>query len=97
HLQYFNDLYKSIGQISRVLKHGGIFIPVVQNSFYKEVENDLAQTVIEMSQQHGLVLVKDTHFSAKVNMSSINTKSNKYISKKDIFESVLIFKNNGKH
>lgn len=93
HLQYFNDLYNSIGQISRVLKHDGIFIPVVQNSFYKEIENDLAKTVIEMSQQHGLLLVKDQHFSAKVNMSSINSKSNKYISKKEIFESVLIFKN----
>ncbi|WP_152634867.1 DNA methylase [Acinetobacter nosocomialis] len=96
HLQYFNDLYKSIGHISRVLKNDGIFIPVVQNSFYKVIENNLAQTVIEMSQQHGLTLVRDTKFSAKINMSSINTKSNKYISQKDIFESVLFFKNSRK-
>lgn len=96
HLQYFKDLYKSIEEISRILKVGGVFVPVVQNSYYKEVENNLAQIVIEMCEYYGLALVKHKKFPAKTTMSSINTKSNKYIIKKDIFESVLIFENHGK-
>lgn len=95
HLQYFDDIYKSIEQISRILKLNGLFISVVQNSFYKEINNDLAKTLSEMSQNCGLNLIREDHFQAKINMSSINSKSNRYISKKQISESVLIFKNIG--
>ena len=48
-----------------------------------------------MSQNCGLNLIREDHFQAKINMSSINSKSNRYISKKQISESVLIFKNIG--
>lgn len=95
HLQYFDDIYKSIEQISRILKLNGLFISVVQNSFYKEINNDLAKTLGEMSQNCGLNLIREDHFPTKTNMSSINSKSNRYISKKQISESVLIFKNIG--
>ena len=95
HLQYFDDIYKSIEQISRILKLNGLFISVVQNSFYKEINNDLAKTLSEMSKNCGLDLIREDHFETKTNMSYINSKSNRYISKKQISESVLIFKNIG--
>lgn len=93
HLQYFNDLYNSIGEISRVLKPRGLFIPIVQNSFYKEINNDLPKIMKEMSESYSLKLIREDLFPAKINMSSINSKSNKYIEKKEISESVLIFSN----
>lgn len=95
HLQYFDDIYKSVSQISRVLKPKGLFIPVVQNSFYKEINNDLAKIINEMSENFGLSLIREEIFPAKINMSSINSKSSKYLSKKSIVESVLIFKKCG--
>jgi len=95
HLQYFNDLYKSLYQISKILKPNGLFISVVQNSFYKEINNDLAKVVDEMSNSFGLSLVREDKFISKNNMSLINSKSNRYINHKQITESVLIFKNTG--
>lgn len=93
HLQYFDALYKSIGEISRILKPNGLFIPIVQNSFYKEVNNDLSKIMTEMSENQGLKKIREDVFHSKINMSSINSKSNKYINKKQINESVLFFTN----
>ncbi|HCV3140835.1 TPA: hypothetical protein OV568_003321, partial [Acinetobacter baumannii] len=93
HLQYFHDLYLSISEISRILKPNGLFIPIVQNSFYKEINNNLPQVITEMAEQFGLKLLREDLFPTKNTMSSINTKSNKYIAKKQTSESVLIFTN----
>lgn len=92
HLQYFDDLYQSLENISKVLKLNGLFIPVVQNSFYKEINNDLAEVIVEMSANFGMSLIRHDKFESKINMSSINSRSNKYIVGKKIAESVLIFK-----
>lgn len=93
HLQYFNDLYISIGEVSRILKSNSLFIPIVQNSFYKEVNNDLPRIMTEMAENQGLKKIREDMFFSKTNMSSINTKSNKYINEKQIYESVLFFSN----
>lgn len=92
HLQYFDDLYQSLDNISKVLKPDGLFIPVVQNSFYKEINNDLAKVITEMSANFGMSLIRHDKFESKINMSLINSRSNKYITSKNITESVLIFK-----
>lgn len=93
HLQYFDALYKSISEISRILKPNGLFIPIAQNSFYKEVNNDLSKIMTEMSENQGFNKIREEVFHSKINMSSINSKSNKYINKKQINESVLFFSN----
>ena len=49
HLKYFRSLGRSVGQISRVLKSGGIGVFVVQDSRYKDLKNDLAMVVSEMA------------------------------------------------
>ncbi|HEN9519045.1 TPA: DNA methyltransferase [Acinetobacter baumannii] len=91
HIQYFSNMFKSLEEIYRVLKYNGTFILVVQNSYYKEVFNDIATHLSEMSINIGFSLIKREDFPIR-SLSNINKNSSKYVSKKQNFESVLILK-----
>ncbi|MBR7215665.1 DNA methylase [Pseudomonas sp. B2021] len=92
HVQYYNALYKSIGEASRVCRPGADLVFVVQNSYYKEVLNDLALIVEEMGSYFNLETQQRCDFSNNRSMSDINTNSKKYSKARRTEESVLIFK-----
>ncbi|MCU4416238.1 site-specific DNA-methyltransferase [Acinetobacter bereziniae] len=89
HTQYFNCMYHSLVEIYRVMKSGGKFILVVQNSYYKEFLNDIAKYLTEMSLNIGFKLVEQRDFPIK-SISSINKNSIKYKNLKENFESIII-------
>lgn len=89
HIQYFNSMFLSLAEIYRVLKSGSTFILVVQNSYYKEFLNDIANHLAEMSLNIGFKSIKRTDFPIK-SISSINKRSLKYSPLKENFESILI-------
>ncbi|MHB2061868.1 DNA methyltransferase [Pseudomonas monsensis] len=91
-LRYFDSLYKSIIEISRVTKNGGICYIVVQDSYYKEIFIDLAAITTDMFMTNKWSLVEQNDFIATRNKAAINTKSNKYQSNKIATESVLILR-----
>lgn len=91
HVQYFNSLFLSISEISRVLKVGGQCVLVVQNSHYKEILNDVSGIVCDMAMHHGLSLTRRENFSTTRSMVGLNRNSKKYIPKRVTTESVLCF------
>lgn len=91
HRQYFNSLYSSIGELSRVLRLGGKAILVVQDSYYKEVRNDVALITTEMAEIAGLSLTLRKDFSADRSMSGLNGHAKKYRNNSKATESVLCF------
>lgn len=92
HVQYYESLFLSLKEASRVCKSGADLIFVVQNSHYKNVLNDLALIVEEMGAGLGLMKKKRLDFLTKRSMSSLNHHSRKYIKNRSNTESVLIFK-----
>jgi ubiquinone/menaquinone biosynthesis C-methylase UbiE len=92
YMQYFSEILRSIHEIGRVLKKNGLFVCVVQDSFYKEIYCDLAKTIIEMSNSVQLELISRRDFDARVVMANIHTGTKKYRSKINAKESVLMFK-----
>ena len=82
---------KSIKEINRVLKADGDAILVVQDSYYKDLHNDLPLFIAEMATNIGLKLEERVDFKAR-SLSNINSKSLNYRSIKPIYESVLHFK-----
>ena len=50
HVAYFGSLYRSLRELARVLKDGGHLILVVQDSYYKDIHNDLPLIVAEMAE-----------------------------------------------
>lgn len=91
HLQYFNSLYVSIKEISRILNEKGRAVIVVQDSYYKEIRNDVAQIVVEMAEFSGLSLLIKKDFLSSRSMVGINNRSKKYRKDKISVESVLLF------
>ncbi|MCY2686002.1 DNA methyltransferase [Salinimicrobium sp. TH3] len=92
HFQYYQSMYKSICHLSQdVIKPGGGLVLVVQDSFYKDIHNNLQENLIDLASKTGLDLQNRIDFKVKRSMSSINSKSNKYRNFISPTESVLCF------
>ena len=68
HVQYFQSIGNSISEISRVLKPCGKCILVVQDSYYKDLHNDLPSIFIEMAELRDLQLLDRSDFAVSRTM-----------------------------
>jgi DNA modification methylase len=91
HVQYFGLVYDSMREISRVLKPNGRCVLVVQDSYYKEIHNDLPQIVSDMAASVGLCLSDSTNFRLSRTLAGVNPGTRKYRQKFDATESVRCF------
>lgn len=89
HVQYFDAIHRSLVEINRVLKPRGGCVLVVQDSYYKDVHNDLPQMFIEMATSMGLVLALRQNFRLRRTMAGINPSSREYRVDFGATESVL--------
>jgi DNA methylase len=91
HLDYFDKLNRSIAQISRSLRPSAPAFLIVQDSYYKEIHNDLAGIVTEMARSSGLELRRRADFHSSNCMSRINSRSVAHETRKGSVESVVCF------
>jgi tRNA G10 N-methylase Trm11 len=91
HLQYFRSIANSISEISRVLKPRGKCVLVVQDSYYKDLHNDLPSIFSEMGELRGFRLRERRDFPQSRTMAGINPRSSEYRSTFSAVESVLVF------
>ncbi len=94
HLQYFDSLYRSLNEATRVLASKAPCVFVVQNSYYKEIRNDIAAIVGQMTQGLGMSLMGQADFSTSRSMVEVNLRSKKYIGIRSTIESVLFLRKN---
>ncbi|MQR00986.1 DNA methyltransferase [Glaciimonas soli] len=92
HLQYFASLSRSLSEVGRVLARNGTCVLVVQDSYYKDVYNNVPQIVCEMASNSGLELVHRGDFHSKRSMAGINPKARMYVANRTSTESVLYFR-----
>lgn len=92
HLDYFDKLFRSISALSTSLKSDGAAILVVQDSYYKDLHNDLAGITSEMALSASLFLSRRDDFFSSRSMSGINGRSRAYMRPLGATESVLCFK-----
>lgn len=88
HLQYFDSMYKSLLEVHRVLKVGGNAVIVVQDSYYKDLHNNLPLFITQIAENIGFQKNKQIDY-AVTSMSVINAKSRKYGQYKSVHESVI--------
>lgn len=91
HVQYFSAINSSIMEINRVLKKNSGCVLVVQDSFYKEVYNDLPQIIVEMAGNSELDLIRRQDHKLATGMGGIKTQSSEHRTKSEYTESVLCF------
>jgi DNA modification methylase len=91
HVQYFHSIYNSLSELNRVLKPGSFCMLVVQDSYYKDIHNDLPRIFIEMGQNTNLKLRRKEDFRSERSMSGINYHRTRYRNNSSATESVLCF------
>jgi hypothetical protein len=89
HVQYFRSIWNSLAEINRVLKSRAACFLVVQDSYYKDVHNNLPQIFAEMASGHGLDLFHRADFSSSRTLAGINPGVRQYRSQFGATESVL--------
>jgi len=91
HLQYFHSIRASLAEISRVMRPKARCTLVVQDSFYKDLHNDLPKIFVEMAAHQHLELIKRQDFPLSRTMAGINPGANGYRKSFSATESVLSF------
>ena len=89
--QYFVSAFASMREIDRVLKKAGHCVLVVQDSYYKEVLNDLPTIFCEMALGIGWKLKRKIDFPVKRTLAGINPRAKQYRDAFQAVESALIF------
>jgi SAM-dependent methyltransferase len=90
HLQYFESVSQSLSEISRVLKPNGRCVLVIQDSYYKDLYNNLSQAFAEMAGERGLETSERFDFPLSRTMAGINPRAGRYRSTFSAVESVLV-------
>lgn len=91
HVTYFRAMYRSLHEIVRITKSSGYCVLVVQDSYYKDIHNDLPQILSEMIESHGKRVVDRRTFIARNTMAQINPATRRYRARvPGATESVLI-------
>ena len=72
HVQYFDGIFRSLGEIARVQKPGSGCVLVVQDSYYKDVHNDLPRIVTEMAEAKGMALGRYGEFQLNRTLAAVN-------------------------
>lgn len=91
HLQYFGSVYDSLRELHRVLRPSGSCTIVVQDSYYKEIHNDLPRIFIEMAESLGWGLRHRWDFPIERTMATLNRRHHKYRCGASAVESALWF------
>lgn len=91
HLDYFDKMFRSIERLSSALRREGKAILIVQDSYYKDLHNDLQTIITEMAEACGLHIQRRADFASTNCMSRINSRAAAHGKRKGSTESVLLF------
>ncbi len=91
HLDYFEKMAKSLVNIATGLRGGGAAVLVVQDSYYKDIHNDLPSITVEMAAAAGLTLRRREDFRLNRSMAGINPHTRAYKRAAGALEAVLCF------
>lgn len=91
HLQYFDAIYRSLCELDRTIKPGGHCTLVVQDSFYKDIHNNLPTIFHEMTNSFGWKLNWSKEFRSGRTLAQINGARKKYGTIAKRTETTLLF------
>ena len=90
HYSYFCDMAQSVSEVARVMAANGKACIVVQDSYYKDVHNDLPKILTEMAARVGLEKTGEFAYLKQRSMCRINSASAAYRSKRVPLEVALL-------
>jgi len=91
-LQYFDTMYKSLNELNRVLVQGAPCALVVQDSYYKEIYNDLAAALTDMATSLGWREAERIDFPVRTTMAASHPGARRYRSSFAATETLLVLR-----
>jgi DNA modification methylase len=91
YLDYFAGIHQSLSEIVRVSKRGARISLVVQDSYYKDIHNDLPLMTREMMRLLGAPMVRESRFPTRSTMANLNPNARKYRTVRRTVETVQCF------
>lgn len=91
HVDYFEKMHRSLSAISEALRPAGAAVLVVQDSYYKDVHNDLPTIVGELAGGHGLRLRRREDFRLTKTLAGSHPHTRTYRKSFEAVEAVLCF------
>jgi hypothetical protein len=91
HIDYFDKIDRSVARISLAMKAGSGAVMVVQDSYYKEIHNDLPTIFTEIAACHSLIIKHREDFYLPVTIAARHPHAGKYDKPNGATESVLCF------
>ena len=91
HLDYFDKMDRSLMNITTVMADKAPAIMVVQDSYYKDVHNDLPTAICEIAAARGLTLRRREDFKLSKTLAGSHPYSRTYRKSFDATEAVLCF------
>lgn len=92
HVQYYAGIFESLRELARVSKSYSSAVIVSQDSYYKEVHNDVSGIICEMMEHLGFALTQRSDFCSVRNMANIHPGVKRYRTTAKATESVLCFR-----
>jgi hypothetical protein len=92
HLDYFDKMHRSMTNMTGALRNDAYAIMILQDSFYKDVHNDVPGIISEMGNACGMVLEQRADFRSPNCMSRINPRALSRATRSGAMESVLVFR-----
>lgn len=89
--QYFSTLHASLVELGRCLAAQAPCAIVVQDSYYKEIHNDLPRVIVEMGDSIGWRLSHRRNYSMPVTKAAVNRGSHAYREDFSAVEALLVF------
>lgn len=91
HVDYFRKMVRSLRNVRAALRPGGGAVIVVQDSFYKDLHNNLPKAFEEMGQRCRLKLERRDDFAIGRTMAGVNPGARSYRDTFQAVEAVLCF------
>jgi hypothetical protein len=89
HVDYFDKMARSLDRIASSMKDRASAIFVVQDSYYKDLHNDLPSIIVQMADAAGLKLRRRDDFHLSRSMAGINPHTKMYKRASGAVEAVL--------
>lgn len=92
HVEYFGRMFQSLKEVARVLRPDSRCVIVAQDSYYKNVRNNLPFILQEMLEGLGMISEQPIHFPNRRIMSNINGQSRHYRNRPKAVETVILMR-----
>jgi DNA-binding transcriptional ArsR family regulator len=97
HLDYYNKMASALTSLSKQIHSDGTMVMVVQDSWYKDIHNDVPALLTEIAEKVGFMIEDVVSFPVKRSLADVHRHRKAYKTTRPLAESVMVFRKSRAH